>query len=149
MKKIFFICIISLCATTVQTKAQLRDTTLNKNNHKVDADFLLQKSKKQKTAAWIMLGGGTITGLVGSLVAARGLFDFLMLQPDDADKKIGLAGILIITGGAAMFGSIPFFIASGKNKRKANLMLKNETVSFNPQLNIKGHLISLGVKVNL
>ena len=49
MKKLSFICIVCLCATT-QTNAQLRDTTLNMNTHKVDANSLLLKVKKTKNS---------------------------------------------------------------------------------------------------
>ena len=48
MKKIIFICLVSLSATALQTNAQMRDTMLTKHNHKVDADLLLQKSKNKK-----------------------------------------------------------------------------------------------------
>lgn len=48
-----------------------------------------------------------------------------------------------------MLGSIPLFIASGKNKKKADITLKDATVLFNPALNIKEQLLSLGVKINL
>ena len=141
MKKVLFICIVCLCATT-QTNAQLRDTTLNTNTHKVDANSLFQKSKKQKTAAWILLGGGA--GIAATVII---IIVFDPLSVFDL-KKSNNRGLLLATGGAAMVASIPFFIASGKNKRKANLMLKDENVFFNPQLNID-HIISLGIKINL
>jgi hypothetical protein len=50
-------------------------------------------------------------------------------QFDKVDNNIGVGGTLIITGGAAMFESIPFFIASGKNKHKGMTLL------FTNQLN--------------
>jgi uncharacterized membrane protein len=46
----------------------MRDTTLNINTHKVDANSLLQKSKKQKSAAWILLGGGAGLTAVGFII---------------------------------------------------------------------------------
>lgn len=76
----------------------------------------LQKSKNQKTAAWIMLGGGTVAGIGGVLWATSDIFS----------KNAG-PDILIFTGAAAMVGSIPLFIASGRNKRKAM------SLSFNIQ----------------
>ena len=165
MKKIFFICLVSLCATALQTNAQLRDTASNMNAHKVDAELLFQKAKKQKTAAWILLGGGAGIGIAGLLIIANDasrnagqdfaaaittIFTLGLITPTPEKPKHSAAGpILAIAGTGAMLGSIPLFSASAKNKRKANLMLKNETVFFNPQLNIKEHLISLGVKINL
>jgi hypothetical protein len=80
----------------------------------VKTDYLA-KSKSQKTAAFIFLGIG-VTALT---VAAVGDLDFDAL------------GTLVIVGGVATVVSIPLFIASGKNKRramKASAFIKMETV---------------------
>ena len=66
----------------------------------------LQKSKNQKTAAWVMLGGGVALGVGGAAWAG-------------SDWEASGPGVLIVIGGAFIIGSIPLFIASGKNKRKA------------------------------
>ncbi len=81
-------------------------------------DYLL-KSKHQKTAAWVMLGGGTTLFVVSGMIGAHGFFNFLTGQFEEANNNVGMAGILAITGGAAMLGSIPLFIVSSKNKHKA------------------------------
>ena len=70
MKKLSFICIVCLCAA-LQTNAQLRDTTLNMSTHKVDANALLQKSKKQKTAAWLLMGGGAGIAIAGLAIISH------------------------------------------------------------------------------
>lgn len=74
----------------------------------------LQKSKNQKTAGFILLG----TGVTAFAIAAPGNVSFDILP------------VLVIGGGMATLGSIPLFIASGKNKRKAKAatsFLKMET----------------------
>ena len=63
----------------------------------------LQKSKSQKTTAFILLG----IGATAVAIAAPGNVSFDVLP------------VLVIGGGLATLGSIPLFIASGKNKRKA------------------------------
>ena len=68
----------------------------------VKTDYLV-KSKSQKTAAFILLGIGVTT----LTIAAVGDLDFDAL------------GAVVIVGGVATIASIPLFIASGKNKRKA------------------------------
>lgn len=69
----------------------------------------LQKSKKQKTAAWILLGGG-VAVVVGSAI--------LDVSSDWSKSETPyLVGIYI--GGASMLGSLPLFITSSRNKRKA------------------------------
>lgn len=157
MKKLSFICIVCLCAA-LQTTAQLRDTTLNMSTHKVDANALLQKSKKQKTAAWLLMGGGAGIAIAGFSIISNDaskdlsdafttIFSFGYITP--AQHKHSAAGpILAIAGTGAMLGSIPLFISASKNKRKATLMLKDEIVFFNPQLNIKDHMIAVEIKIN-
>lgn len=158
MKKLIFLCTVCLCAI-IQTNAQMRDTTLSIGKHKVDADLLFQKAKHQKTAAWILIGGGaglTIAGLSimthdAAKETANALATVFTLGLYTAPEvKHSVAGpILAIAGTGAMLGSIPLFTASAKNKRKAHLILKEESVFFNPQLNIKEHLLSVGLKINL
>lgn len=63
----------------------------------------LQKSKGQKTAAWILLG----VGVTCAAIAAPG------------NVSLNSLPVLIIGGGGAAIGSIPLFIASSRNKRKA------------------------------
>ena len=114
MKKITTLLVLMILLTSHSLSAQTKDTWL-------------LKSKHQKTAAWIMLGGGTTLFIVGGVVAAHGLFDIFTLQPDKANNNLGIGGVLAITGGAAMLGSIPLFIASSKNKHKAmNLTFANQ-----------------------
>ena len=131
MKKLSFICIVCLCAA-LQTTAQLRDTILAKNSF--SKDYYLQKSKQQKTIGWILLGGGVV---LGTLTAAH---------PDEWTLS-SLLGPFVGLG--IVISSVHFFNKAAKNKRKANLMLKNETVFITPQLNIQEHFLSFGVKINL
>ena len=95
----------------------------------------LQKSKNQKTAAWILLGAGA-TCLA---IAAPG------------NVSLDIVPVLVIGGGGMVVGSIPLFIASGKNKKKAmSVSFNNETV---PQLQksifVKHRVSSLSLKINL
>ena len=80
----------------------------------VKTDYLA-KSKSQKTAAFILLGIGVTT----LTIAAVG------------DLDLDALGTVVVVGGVATIASIPLFIASGKNKRramKASAFIKMETV---------------------
>jgi len=80
----------------------------------VKTDYLA-KSKSQKTAAFILLGIGVTT----LTIAAVG------------DLDLDALGAVVVVGGVATIASIPLFIASGKNKRKAmnaSAFIKMETV---------------------
>jgi len=58
----------------------------------------LQKSKHQKTAAWILLGGGIALGVTGVIV-------------DASNWESSGGDVLLVLGGVSMISSIPLFIA--------------------------------------
>ena len=89
-------------------------------------DYYLQKSKNQKTVAWLMLGGGTALAITGFVLANKQIDDNDPLNLDNLEAGGGFA-ILGFVGVGTALGSIPFFISSVKNKRKA------ASISFNNQ----------------
>ncbi len=85
----------------------------------IQADYL-KKSKNQKTAAWILLGGGAALFTAGMLIPkGEEQWDTYYGWPMKENKNDGIKGALGLTGVLSMAGSIPLFIASGKNKRRA------------------------------
>lgn len=128
MKKI--IVLLLLTSILSDTYGQ---TTLTKQDY-------MKKSKNQKTAAWILLGGGTAAGIGGVLWATSNLF-----------SKDSGPEILVAMGGAAVIGSIPLFIAAGRNKHTAmNLSFRFQQV---PLLNgnsfTRVPLPSVGIQLSL
>ncbi len=93
---------------------------------------LLSKSKTQKTIGFTLLGAG-ITTLA---IASTGNIDFSTL------------GLLVGVGGVATLSSIPLFIASKRNKNKAALFIKDQTLNLAPSIQIKKQL-AIGLKVNM
>lgn len=77
----------------------------------------LKKSKTQKKNAFIMLGGGAALFLTGIVIPKGELVHSGFLGDDY--KNDGIKGGLELTGIISMLGSIPLFIASSKNKKKA------------------------------
>ena len=77
----------------------------------------LKKSKTQKKNAFIMLGGGAALFLTG-IVIPKGELVHSGILGDDY-KNDGIKGGLELTGIISMLVSIPLFIASSKNKKKA------------------------------
>lgn len=102
MKKVFLSLVIIFLSFSVSSQQTEPKQQLTKQEY-------LKKSKSQKTAAWILLGTGTAMTMGASIWVANNLFG-----PDQGESVLLLAGL------GAMAGSIPLFIASGKNKRKAN-----------------------------
>jgi Na+/proline symporter len=83
-------------------------------------EYYLTKSRKQNTGAKVMLIGGAVLVGGGLLIGDRKESSF-----DDAMT----GGIVALFGGALMLGSIPVFLGSAKNKRKAaSLAFKNVPV---------------------
>lgn len=99
----------------------------------------LTKSKKQKSTGWVAFGGGTVVLAITAISSASNVCF------GTGCTKHSPFPIAAVLGTAMMVSSAPLFIASGKNKRKANLMLKDEIVFFN--LQAKKHLVSVGLKI--
>jgi uncharacterized protein YdeI (BOF family) len=102
----------------------------------------LAKSKSQKTTAWALLGCGAGLVLIGDLIGNSKGSSF-----SDAATGVVIAG----AGVLCMLGSIPAFLASGKNKRRAiSMSFKNETA---PQFQKDGFtnrsVPSLTLKISL
>ena len=74
----------------------------------------MQKSKNQKTAAFILLGGGAALAVVGTAIGLSRWDEEIVsvVEEGEDDKSYAAAGIMMVTGLAAMVGSVPFFIAS-------------------------------------
>jgi hypothetical protein len=97
-------------------------STLAQDSTRVDYQ---QKSKKQKTAAWVMLGGGIVLVSIGIVQAAsndvydlaNGVSTAFGGQNVFDDGPNGTA--LMVIGGAAALGSIPIFISASENAQKA------------------------------
>ena len=67
----------------------------------------LKKSKVQKTAAWILLGTGSLSAILGTI----------KVNPDYGEST---NSSFLLIGGFVMIGtSVPLFIASGRNRKKA------------------------------
>jgi len=113
-KNIIYFLLLALPATSLCQKT-------NDSVPVIKTDYLV-KSKNQKTAAWVLLGGGVALIGAGFLIGDSKNATF-----DDAGTGVVLGGI----GFLSAVGSIPLFIASGKNKRKAmkaSAFIKLETV---------------------
>lgn len=112
----------------------------------------LQKSKNQKTAAWICLSGGGALTTTGWVIGFNSAADeFVDAFTGDKNNTFEIGAVLFFTGMASMLGSIPLFIASSKNMKKGmSLSLKNETIPLLTKQNFAYKTIpSLSLKINL
>lgn len=81
----------------------------------------LERSRKQKTDAWSLAGTGTAL-LITAMVIPRGDeqgYSALSLYTQKEYENDGLKAVISLAGIACLGVSIPLFIASGKNRRRA------------------------------
>jgi hypothetical protein len=120
MRKIILCTMLMLLATVTFSQQTNPSVALTKQDY-------LKKSKKQKTAAWLLLSGGLACVITGSILSTD-----LSVDDDNYgslfDENTSRAGTVVaIIGSCFMAGSIPFFIAAHRNKKKSiSLSFKNE-----------------------
>ena len=132
--------IFSISAICQETESR---TTLTQQDY-------LQKGKNNKTAAWLLLAGGTAMVIAGFAIS-DGEPEFNILCLCYVGENSGAKGLLIAGGILSMGASVFFFKSSTKNKRKAmDLTFKNELA---PQLLEYGFayrtIPSLNLKIGL
>ena len=124
----------------------------------VKTDYL-NKSKKQKTAAWILLGSGFALSATSILLDKpkaeedyRYYVGIFVVEPKP-QTGYSIKSVLLVSGTIAMLGSIPLFIASGKNKKKAinmttNIKMEKATI-IKSQSFVQSSYPALAFKINL
>jgi hypothetical protein len=149
MKKTFPILLLIFFINIFRISAQINkpDSSIN-DQHKM-VDLLLKKSKNQKTAAWILLGAGAGVAIAGGIIGTNAVENSNPNDPFDIFPRGTLAGGGMVLGGAvAIIASVPFFIASGRNKKEANLFFRNESQSSLHRLH-KANVYSVGISLRL
>lgn len=129
--------------------AQAGDTINSISPTHSNPDLLFQKAKRQKTTGWVLLAGGAGLALAGGIVAASSIH-----IDEDPSNFFGVfsqgaqtGGAMVLIGAASMVGSIPFFISSCKNRRRAIIMIRDEALYIPGKT--KENFIAVGFRVNL
>jgi hypothetical protein len=117
--------------------AQIRDTTFATSTKALYNDDYMQKYKANKSTAHIMLFSGVGLALGGILVNMGTGWG-----PGNTNNGLWLSYL----GGGSIVTSIPFYIGAAKNKRKAQMAVKE--IAFGKiSLNKSSH-ISMVLKIN-
>lgn len=113
----------------------------------------LEKSKKQKKVGTILLIGGAGLITTAIIIPKGELVDdgiCVGAYCDDKYKNDGIKSAFFIAGGIAALSSIPLFIMSGKNRKKATSVgfKKENSVHLYNQNLVYTWFPALRVKVN-
>ena len=111
------------------------DTAMNKSPQRLH-DMYMQNRKTNAIIGWVMLGAG-----IGMTLG--GIAKYYNTSESNNGKSIAYLG------GALTFGSIPFFISAGNNKRKARLALKGESVIIGNEKHYKFNYTALALQIQL
>jgi len=111
MKKVIILPLLLALAITSFSQQVVQKKSLTQTNY-------LQKSKKQKKIAWILLGSGAALAITAAVIPSK-LTDEGVPGVIWDDQYSNDWSLLILPGTVGMLSSIPFFIASSKNKKRA------------------------------
>lgn len=124
MKKVAAIALLLMFSVAAFTQNNPSAVPLTKED-------LLQKSKNQRTAGWVLLGGGAGLVLAGSIVMVDAIGNDLFVNSNNYNSKTNTGTVLVVAGLVAMGGSIPLLIVGHKNHKKAMaLALTNKNIQM-------------------
>jgi hypothetical protein len=135
MKKIILslACIVSFFTGNAQQLPQ--KTTPGLSDVEL-GQFYLQKSKSQKTGAWILLAAGVALQVAGSVSYADNLFE----------ESTSGADAMMLGGTIASIASIPLFISAAKNKGRAEILLRQQNI---PMSFFRGRQTAVGLALRI
>ena len=111
---------------------QETETSTTRSNQEM-YDFHFEKHKKLKKTGFILLGSGVAVFLGGGLIGANNDLEF---------------GAVAMTAGAlTTIASVPVFIVSGSNKRKAQTYVRLSGGELLDLTTPKTSLMTVGVKI--
>jgi len=112
---------IILCTVLVAIAATSFSQQINTSKPVTRFDYL-QKSKNQKSAAFALLIGGAVIDIIGLATFPK---DYVYIDlwgtgnSHETESKANTSGVLLLVGTVSMLGSIPLFISSHVNHKKA------------------------------
>ncbi len=135
--------VIFLTTQVVIVNAQTIDLSETKSTKELQYDYI-RKYKTYKTAGWVLLGSG-----IGMIVGGGVVFANYAQQGFNGVAPVTAENLFFIVGPSAALASIPFFILAKSNKRKANLVIKEEAVSFGNKINYKSKYPAFALTIQL
>ena len=139
MKKLLLSLLTIICfVASAQEQKQLPTSTSEEANN------LLIKSKKQRTTGIILITIGSAAVGTSFALAMNDLAGIFTEEDEDSGTAIdifGYGGLVLIAG------SIPFFVMSGQNKRKARLLTSSSSIEIIPGVPYGKRQLNIGVTI--
>ena len=145
MKKIITLFIAVLFSMQL-VSAQKIDTSIYHSPQDLH-NFYWQKHKTNQIVGWSCLGGGLALATIGAITLTEHLQ--INIGPGPGAPKNTRGEFPFFFGTATALASIPFFISSSRNKRRAKLALKSENVSFGNKIINQLNYAAIAFKVSL
>jgi ABC-type transport system involved in cytochrome c biogenesis permease subunit len=140
MKKLFLLFCASLLTTQLVNAQTIKlpETESTKSLH----DNYLEKYKRYRAIGRALLGSGIVMIVGGGIpVAAWAKQGYNGAAPITAET------LFFIIGPGAALASIPFFVLAKQNKRKAELAIKGESVTFGNKIFYQSNYLALALKI--
>ncbi|CAN1515915.1 hypothetical protein MCEGE10_00940 [Flavobacteriaceae bacterium] len=105
-------------------------------------EYYLEKSKKQNKTGWFLFGTGIVLSTVGIIGFSNS--DFL-----DSNSETDAYGFMILGGAIAGLSSIPVFIGSANNARRAASLTFNADLFLKQNTLVQNYQPVIGIKIEL
>jgi len=149
IKTLTFFCVLTYSFLMPTIQAQHLENSTTKPGNK-DFRYYSKKQKNQKTTAWILLTGGAVLSVSGMVAqAATATVDLVTIIIGEPVEVSQTGTYVAYAGLATMATSIPFFIASGKNKKRANISLQQQKITMGNKISQQSNYHSISLKISL
>jgi hypothetical protein len=150
IKTLTFFCVLTYSFLMPTIQAQHLENSTTKPGNK-DFRYYSKKQKNQKTTAWILLTGGAVLSVSGMVAqAATATMDLVTIMAGAEPEEFSQTGTYVAFAGlATMATSIPFFIASGKNKKRANISLQQQKITMGNKISQQSNYHSICLSISL
>ena len=142
MKGLFSILLFTLFMNPLYSQ-RWNDSLLNLSNEELN-QYYHKKSRHQKAAAFSLLGGGLLLASISASVASSNIAIDLF-SPNPHPPSASTEEVLVWVGLAIAAGSVPLFLASAKNKRRAQIVLGNQVMPVSRSYFIRQTSVGLAI----
>jgi len=146
MKKLLLL----ICAAAISSSSFCQENTGSDGQKSIASLTYRIKAKKQKTAAWICLGGGfafvTASAVIGLSHVPEDLVSAVVFNEEPQRNDVAET-ILAAIGTTAMLSSIPLFISAAHNKHKAKLVMTEQKTAIGLPIVVPKTITSLTLRI--